>query len=114
MVASGRFTDFSDLLGFSLDRDGKFSRIQWDGPAFKAGLTVRIQLVAVNGMTYKADELRTAIKDAKDGRGIELLVKNGERYKTVKIDYRGGQRFPKLHRVEGTLDRPTSVLSPVK
>ena len=109
-----RFTDFSYSLGFSLDRDGKFNRIQWDGPAFKAGLTEGIQLVAVNGMTYKADELRTAIKDAKDGRGIELLVKNGERYKTVKIDYRGGQRFPKLERVEGTVDRLTSVLSAVK
>ena len=109
-----RFTDFSYSLGFSLDRDGKFNRIQWEGPAFKAGLTEGVQLVAVNGMSYKADELRTAIKDAKDGRGIELLVKNGERYKTVKIDYRGGQRFPKLERVEGTPDRLTSVLSPLK
>ena len=109
-----RFTDFSYSLGFSLDRDAKFNRIQWEGPAFKAGLTEGVQLIAVNGMTYKADELRTAVKDAKDGRGIELLVKNGERYKTVKIDYREGQRFPKLERVDGTPDRLTRVLSPVK
>ena len=109
-----RFTDFSYSLGFSLDRDAKFNRIQWEGPAFKAGLTEGVQLIAVNGMAYKADELRTAVKDAKDGRGVELLVKNGERYKTVKIDYRGGQRFPKLERVDGTPDRLTSVLSALK
>ena len=41
-------------------------------------------------------------------------MKTGERYKTVKIDNRGGQRFPKLERVEGTPDRLTSVLSLVK
>ena len=109
-----RFTDFSYSLGFSLDRDAKFNRIQWEGPAFKAGLTEGVQLIAVNGMAYKADELRAAVKDAKDGRGVELLVKNGERYKTVKIDYRGGQRFPKLERVDGTPDRLTSVLSALK
>lgn len=109
-----RFTDFSYSLGFRLDKDGKFNRIQWEGPAFKVGLTNGMQLIAVNGMSYKADELRSAVKEAKDGRGIELLVKNGERYKTVKIDYRDGLRYPKLERVEGTPDRLTSLLSPVK
>lgn len=59
-----RFTDFSYSLGFSLDRDGKFNRIQWEGPAFKAGLTDGVQLVAVNGLSYKADELRSVVKEA--------------------------------------------------
>ena len=112
--AAYRFNDFSYSLGFSLDRDGKFNRIQWEGPAFKVGVTEAMQLIAVNGMSYKADDLRTAVKDAKDGRGVELLVKTGERYKTVKIDYRDGLRYPKLERVEGTPDRLTSVLSAVK
>ncbi len=112
--AAFKFTDFTYSLGFSLDKDAKFNRIQWDGPAFKLGITEAMQLIAVNGMAFKADELRSAIKEAKDGRGIELLVKTGERYKTVKIDYRDGQRFPKLERVEGTPDRLTSVLSAVK
>ena len=111
--AAYRFTAFSYSLGFSLDREAKFNNIQWDGPAFKAGLTDGMQLIAVNGMTYKADELRTAIKDAKDGRGVELLVKIGERYKIVKIDYRQGLRFPKLARIDGTPDRLTRVLAPV-
>jgi predicted metalloprotease with PDZ domain len=109
-----RFTDFSHSLGFSLDRDAKFGRIRWDGPAFKAGLTAGMQLIAVNSVAYKAEDLRAAITTAKDGSGIELLVKADNRYKTVKMDYRGGQRYPKLERIDGTSDRLTPILSAVK
>ncbi len=109
-----RFTGFDYSLGFSLDRDGKFSRIRWDGPAFKSGLTSGMQLVAVNSVAYKAELLREAITKAKDGSGVELLVKSNDRYKTIKIDYRGGLRYPKLERLEGTPDRLTPILSAVK
>jgi predicted metalloprotease with PDZ domain len=109
-----RFTDFSHSLGFSLDRDAKFGRIRWDGPAFKAGLTASMQLIAVNSVSYKAEDLRAAITAAKNGSGVELLVKVDNRYKTVKIDYRDGLRYPKLERVEGTPDRLTAILSAVK
>ena len=109
-----KFTDFSHSLGFSLDKDAKFDGILWNGFAFKAGLTVGMQLIAVNSVAFKAEDLRAAITAAKDGSGVELLVKAGNRYKTVKIDYRDGLRYPKLERVEGTPDRLTSLLSPVK
>lgn len=109
-----KFTDFSHSLGFSLDKDAKFGGILWNGFAFKAGLTAGMQLIAVNSVAYKAEDLRAAITAAKDGSGIELLVKADNRYKTVKFDYRGGQRYPKLERIEGTPDRLTLILSAVK
>ena len=109
-----KFTDFSHSLGFSLDKDAKFNRIQWNGPAFKAGLTTAMQLIAVNSLAFKAEDLRAAITAAKDGSGVELLVKVDNRYKTVKIDFGGGQRYPKLERIEGTPDRLTPILSSVK
>ena len=112
--AEYKFTGFEHSLGFNLDKDAKLNRIKWDGPAFKAGLTSNTQLIAVNSLAYKADDLRAAIAKAKDGSGIELLVKVDNRYKTVKIDYRGGLRYPKLERIEGTVDRLTQVLSAVK
>ena len=73
-----------------------------------------MQLVAVNSVAYKAELLREAITKAKDGSGVELLVKSNDRYKTIKIDYRGGLRYPKLERLEGTPDRLTPILSAVK
>ena len=109
-----KFTDFAHSLGFSLDKDAKLNRIQWEGLAFKAGLTPGMQLIAVNSVAYKAEDLRSAITKAKDGSGVELLLKVDNRYKTVKIDYRGGLRYPKLVRVDGTPDWLTELLSAQK
>ena len=109
-----RSTDFTYSLGFNVDKDGKLTGIKWGGPAFKAGLTGSMQLLAVNSRSYKAELLREAITQAKDGRGVELLVKFEDRYKTVKIDYRGGVRYPKLERVDGTPDRLTDILAAIK
>lgn len=42
---------------------------------------------------------------------IELLVKDGSEYRTVRIDYRGGLRHPTLERIEATQDWLTPILS---
>ncbi len=109
-----RGTDFSHSLGFDVDRDGKLVNLKWEGPAFKAGLTAATQLVAVNGLAYKVELLREAITAAKDGRGVELLVKVGPRYRTVKLDYRGGLRYPKLERIADKPDLLTPIFTALK
>nr|WP_295786088.1 peptidase M61 [Rhodoferax sp.] len=107
---SQRTTDFYYSLGFGVDKDGKITGVKWGGPAFNAGLTGSMQLLAVNSDSYKAELLRDAITKARDGTGLELLVKFEDRYKTVRIDYRDGQRYPKLERMVGTPDRLTEIL----
>jgi predicted metalloprotease with PDZ domain len=106
-------TDFMYSLGFSVNRDGQLSEVQWDGPAFKAGLTADTQLVAVNGLAYSADDLKQAVKDAKGaGPAVELLVKINDHYRTVKIDWHGGPLYPHLEKVsagDGSLD---AILTP--
>ena len=63
-------------------------------------------LVAVNGRAYKPELLKQAVTANKDGKApIELLLREGELYRTVKIDHRGGLRYPKLERIAGTEDR---------
>ncbi len=106
---ASRKNDFTYSLGFEVDKDNKLNAIKWGGPAFKAGLTDAMQLVAVNSRSFKPELLREAIAQAKDGSGVELLVKFEDRYKTVKIDYRDGLRYPKLERIEGTPDRLTDI-----
>ncbi len=112
--AARRGTGFAFSLGFDLDKDGKLTHVQWDSPAFRAGLASAVQLVAVNGFAYKPELLREAITRAKDGSGVELLIKAADRYRTVKIDYRGGLRYPKLERIEGKPDLLTEILSPLQ
>ncbi|MGA2951034.1 MAG: peptidase M61 [Caulobacteraceae bacterium] len=87
--------DFS--LGLAVSADGTLSSVTWDGPAFKAGLAVGTQIVAVNGEAYDADGLKDAIKTAAKGTApIQLLVKTDNLYRTVAIDYHGGLRYPHL------------------
>ena len=54
------------------------------------------RIEAVNGKAYSAEVIQDAITKAKDGTPIELLVKRGEDYRTVSIDYTGGLRWPWL------------------
>jgi hypothetical protein len=69
-------------------------------------------VVAVNGMAYDADVLEEAIKAATNSKApIELLVKEFDRYRTVKLDYHGGLRHPHLVRIEGKPDYLTPILS---
>ena len=92
-----RGTSLYYSLGLSLGKDGTISGVRWDGPAFKAGLTAGWQVMAVNDTTYDADAIKDAVKAAKGTTApIELIVKNGDRYKTVRIDYHDGLRYPHL------------------
>ncbi|MEP7101511.1 MAG: peptidase M61, partial [Burkholderiales bacterium] len=111
-AAQRHFDDFSYSLGFDVGKEGTLTVVRWGSPAFEVGLSTSVQLVAVNGLAYTADRLKAAITAAKSGAApIQLLVKDGERYKTVSISYEGGLRYPKLERIEGVEDRLTTVLS---
>ena len=45
---------------------------------------------------------------------IDLLVKAGDQYKTVAIEYHGGLRYPRLERIEGTPDLLSAIYTPKK
>jgi hypothetical protein len=58
--------------------------------------------------------LKAAIKDAKDGKPIRLLVRKGSVLRTIALDYRGGLRYPRLERVAGTRDRLEAIFAALK
>lgn len=110
-----RSTDLTYSIGLVLGRDADITQVQWDGPAFKAGLTVGMKLVAVNGIAYDAERLKETITEAKTGAGaIDLLVKAGDHYKTVSIDYHDGLRYPRLERIEDAPDLLSAIYAPRK
>jgi hypothetical protein len=43
---------------------------------------------------------------------LELLVQNGEYYKTLKIDYHGGEKYPHLVRDESKPDLLSEIIKP--
>ena len=113
--ARRKSTDLTYSIGLTLDRDADITAVQWGGRAFKAGLTIGGKLLAVNGIAYDADRLKEAISEGKKGGGpLNLLVKAGDHYKTVAIDYHGGLRYPRLERIEGTPDLLSAIYAPKK
>jgi predicted metalloprotease with PDZ domain len=113
--SNSKSTSLTYSIGMSIGRDGAITDVQWDGPAYKAGLIVGTNVVAVNGRAYSGDGIKDAVRKAKDGGPIELIVKNGDRYRTVKIQWTGGLRYPHLERINK--DKPAAldaILTPRK
>jgi predicted metalloprotease with PDZ domain len=108
-------TDLIYSIGLTLSREADITAVQWDGPAFKAGLTIGAKLLAVNGIAYDSERLKEAITAGKKGGApLNLLIKSGDHYRTVEIDYHGGLRYPRLERIEGTPDLLSAIYAPKK
>ena len=111
--AVAKRVDLTWSVGFVVDtKDATLSAVQWDGPAFKAGLTVGTQLIAVGGLPYTAELLTAAVRaGAGRGRAVELIVKTGGHLGTVTVDWHGGLRYPRLERIPGTPARLDDILA---
>ncbi|HJT99515.1 MAG TPA: peptidase M61 [Rhodanobacteraceae bacterium] len=104
--------DYAASIGITVStKDGKLSDVRWNGPAFKAGVASGGTLVAINGREFSAERLKDAVAATAKGTPIELLVKSGELYRTFKLDYRDGLKYPHLERIAGSPDRLTAILS---
>ena len=69
-----------------------------------------MKIIAVNGRRFSSDELARALRASKDAAGpMELIVENGGYFKTVKVDYHGGLRYPHLERDAGVSDVLTAI-----
>jgi predicted metalloprotease with PDZ domain len=87
-------------IGAEIDnKDGSVVISMWDSPAFKAKLTEGAQILSVNGAAYSAEGLKDAILESKSNPApIQLILKTGERYLVISLDYHGGPRYPHLER----------------
>ncbi|MHA6206189.1 M61 family metallopeptidase [Dyella soli] len=99
-------------LGVTMGKSGDITDVLWDGPAFKAGLSPGMKVIAINGKEYSSDAIKAAVDaSAKDkNQPIEVLVKNFDEYKTLRIDYHDGQKYPHLERIAGKPDRLSELL----
>ena len=113
LEARRRIADFTFSLGFVVGRENKLTDVLWGGRAQAAGLTVGTQLIAVNGEAYDKDRLMAMIKTATtDTAPLEFIVKDGNRYSTVRIDYHDGLRYPHLTRHTDVPARLDQILAP--
>jgi predicted metalloprotease with PDZ domain len=100
-------TDVQYSLGFvahnpDSDESSKIEDVIPGSPAAEVGIAPDMELVAVNGREWSPELLREAIRRAKESKEPILLeMKNDGYYKTVKIAYYGGERYPHLEATGG-------------
>jgi predicted metalloprotease with PDZ domain len=73
--------------------------------AAKSGIGPGMTIVAVNDRKFSPDAWHDAIRAAKtSAAAIELIVENADYFRTVKLDYHGGEQYPHLVRDESKPD----------
>jgi predicted metalloprotease with PDZ domain len=109
--ADKKWADLTYSIGLKVkEDDGTVVDVRYAGPSQKAGIAPLVKLIAVNGRQYNPTVLReTVARTATDPKPIELLVKSGDYYKTYRIEYTGGEKYPHLVRVEGSEDLLTRI-----
>jgi predicted metalloprotease with PDZ domain len=100
-------------LGIHVTSDGTVDDA-WPGlPAYAAGISNGMKIVAVNGRRFSVDELKRAIEASKDAKTpLAFIVENGSYFTVAQVDYHGGARYPHLERVAGAGDVLTTIAAP--
>jgi predicted metalloprotease with PDZ domain len=105
--------DASYSIGLLLRGDGGIVDTVEGMPAAKAGIGPGMKVVAVNGRRFSDDVLRDALKAGTNGSApLELIVENTDYYKTFKLDYHGGEKYPHLVRDESKPDTLGEIIKP--
>ena len=107
----GRSLDLAYSLGMRVNPNGLINAVHWEGPAFKANLTIGETIVSVNGKPYDPEFFAKAIASAADGGPLDLVVKRGTWQQSTSIQWRGGMRYPRLERIKGTPDILDDILT---
>jgi predicted metalloprotease with PDZ domain len=101
-------------IGLALDDKGGIRDVIVDSPAWKAGIAPGTTLVAVNGRKFNPDILHDALKAGKgNGPNLELLVMNGDYFKTFTLNYHDGEKFAHLVRDESKPDILSEIIKPL-
>lgn len=111
--SAGGYDDFRYSIGLRIDGDGKVIETLWNSPAYRAGIARDMSVLAVDGLAYSAERLKRAITSAWGTKNsIELILRQGEQYSSVRLEYREGLRYPHLERMANTHDHLSEILAP--
>ncbi len=108
-----RIINLSYSLGFTVQDSGDIIDVHLNTPAFKAGLAPATRIIAVNGRQFSGSLLHEAVRDsAQSTTPVALLIKDGEYYRTVNVDYHGGEKYPHIVRDKSRPDVISEIIRP--
>ena len=101
-------------IGLRLTKDGTISDVKMFSDAYKAGFAPQWKVIAVNGIGYTDDGFKNALKKAKGTTDpIEYIVSNDNHFRTIRLDYHDGEKYPHLIRIAGTPALLDDILKPL-
>ena len=111
--AYDKVVDLSHSIGLTIKEDGEIDDVKMDYPAQKAGIAPATRIVAVNGRRFNSQLLHEAIQaTVKSAEPIEIMVEDGDFFKTFRVGYRGGEKYPSLVRDESLPDLLSAITAP--
>ena len=109
-----KILDLTFSIGAVIGKDGEITSIAWDSPLFNQGVTTGSTILAINGRAYSNDDLKGAIAAAKGSKEpIKLLIKKGDLFREVPLDYHDGLRYPDLEKVGAGPSYLDALLAPL-
>jgi predicted metalloprotease with PDZ domain len=108
---SNKILDARFSIGIPVGEDGTIADVIADSPAARACVSPGTRLVGVNGRRYSKDVLRDALK-ASRSHPLELLIEDGDFFRSCRIDYDGGERYPRLERDPSKPDMLSDIIRP--
>jgi predicted metalloprotease with PDZ domain len=110
--------DLRDSLGLVLSSDGAASGsvadVVWGSPAFVAGMAPGMRVQAINGRDFDPARVDELLREAQQpgSAPLEVLVRVRDTWVTLRIDYHGGPRYPRLERDTAVPDRLADIIRP--
>jgi len=98
-------------VGLTANADGVIESVEWNGAAFRAGLSAGMKIISVNGLAFSPESLLTAIVAAKSSpEAIEIVAQDQDNVDTLHLPYHDGPRYPHLVRINGSPDWLAAIL----
>jgi predicted metalloprotease with PDZ domain len=101
-----------DSLGVTFSSTGRISAVIPGTVGDRAGLAAGMEVLGVNGKKFSRYRLHDALLDSVTRRKVELLLLEGERFRTVVLDYADGPRYLELARDPKKPDILGDILKP--
>ncbi len=108
---SDQHVNASYSIGLLMKEDGTVVDTIEGLPAALAGIGPGMRVIAVNGRRFSEEVLDNALAAGeKSSQPLELLLENTDYFRTYKLDYHGGEKYPHLVRDESKPDVMSDII----